>query len=149
MWKGRLKKTDFDANLQIVLTASVMLIAFGGILAFVVLYNLSVLNFCERIRDIATMMVLGFRQREVRLLVLAENVVSSLLGMAGGVPVGVLISYMIARDFGDDLDLVSRVSVQNVMMAAGITMLFTGFVNSVVSRKMRTIDMLEALKSVE
>jgi len=143
------QKTDFDANLQIVLTASVMLIAFGGILAFVVLYNLSVLNFCERIRDIATMMVLGFRQREVRLLVLAENVVSSLLGMAGGVPVGVLISYMIARDFGDDLDLVSRVSVQNVLMAAGITMLFTGFVNSVVSRKMRTIDMLESLKSVE
>lgn len=143
------QKSDFDANLQIVLTASVMLITFGGILAFVVLYNLSVLNFYERIRDIATMMVLGFKRSEVSSLVLAENVVSSLLGMAGGVPVGMLISYMIARDFGDDLDLVSRVSVQNVFSAAVITILFTAFVNGVVSKKMRTIDMLEALKSIE
>ncbi|AHM58171.1 ABC-type antimicrobial peptide transport system, permease component (plasmid) [Peptoclostridium acidaminophilum DSM 3953] len=143
------QKSDFDANLQIVFTASVMLIAFGGMLAFVVLYNLSVLNFCERIRDIATMKVLGFQQKEVRPLVLAENVVSSLLGIAGGVPVGMMISFLLARDFGDDLDLVSRISAFDFLMAAAITMLFTVFVNRVVSGKMRTIDMLEALKSIE
>lgn len=143
------QKSDFDANLQIVFTASVMLIAFGGMLAFVVLYNLSVLNFCERIRDIATMKVLGFYQKEVRSLVLAENVVSSLLGIAGGVPVGMLISSLLARDFGDDLDLVSKVSIRNFLLAAAITLIFTAIINSVVSRKMRTIDMLEALKSVE
>lgn len=143
------QKSDFDANLQIVFTASVMLIAFGGMLAFVVLYNLSVLNFCERIRDIATMKVLGFYQKEVRSLVLAENVVSSLLGIAGGVPVGMLISSLLARDFGDDLDLVSNVSIRNFLLAAAITLIFTAVINSVVSRKMRTIDMLEALKSVE
>lgn len=143
------QKSDFESNLKIIDIAVVMLITAGGILAFVVLYNLSILNFFERTRDLATLQVLGFYEKEIRSLVLVENILSAGIGIFAGIPIGELISSILAKGFGEDFDLISNVTAGHVLLAGGITVIFAFAVNLVVAKKIKTIDMLQALKSVE
>lgn len=74
------QKSDLTSNTAVIYIAVGMMIIMGSILAFVVLYNSSILNFTERMRDLSTLRVLGFYQKEVRSLVLMENVLSVILG---------------------------------------------------------------------
>lgn len=143
------QKADFEGNITVVYIAAFMLIVSGSILAFVVLYNMGILNFFERVRDLATLEVLGFYPKEIRPLVLMENVFSALAGILFGIPIGKIISDIIANGFGDDLDLISRIATDRVILAAVITMAFAAIINYIVSRKIKNIDMLQALKSVE
>ncbi|MDF2597157.1 MAG: ABC-type antimicrobial peptide transport system, permease component, partial [Clostridia bacterium] len=143
------QKASFEENLKIVYLSVVLLITFGGILAFVVLYNLSILNFFERLRDLATLQVLGFYKKEIRALVLVENLVSAIVGIFAGIPLGKLITDIIIKGFGENLDLISQVSRLNVLIAGVITFIFVIIVNLVVAKKIETIEMLQSLKSVE
>lgn len=140
---------DIQSSTKVVYTAGVMLIIMGGILAFVVLYNSSMLNFSERIRDLTTLKVLGFYQKEIRSLVLTENVLSVLLGLIFGVPLGKLLADIVAGGLNEQMDLISRVSIGTIAASGIITAIFALAINSVVARKMKSIDMLESLKSVE
>ena len=143
------QKKDFESNIKIVNVAAVMLIVSGSSLAFVVIYNMSILNFFERVRDLATLKVLGFYENEIRYLVLFENFISTLAGIVLGIPVGKLIVTIFVSGFGDDFDLNGKLSMSNILVSAVLTVLFMILVNMVVSKKMKKIDMLEALKSVE
>lgn len=143
------QKSDFEGNITVVYIAALMLIVSGSILAFVVLYNMGILNFYERVRDLATLEVLGFQAGEIRPLVLMENIFSAGMGIVLGIPVGKIISQIIANGFGEDMDLIGRITLNNVAIAAVLTLAFAAIVNYVVSKKIKTIDMLQALKSVE
>ena len=121
----------------------------GAILAFVVLYNSSILNFSERVRDLTTLKVLGFYQHEIRALVLTENILSVVFGSIFGVPLGKFIADVAASGMNDQLDLLSHIPFTTVVISGAITLLFALINNSVVAQKMRSLDMLEALKSVE
>jgi len=143
------QREGFEGNLSIIFIATIMLITFGGVLAFVVLYNLSILNFFERIRDLATLKVLGFYKQEIRALVFVENIVSATLGIFAGIPLGGAVANIIIKGFGENLDLVSKLTRNNILMAGGITFIFVIIVNVIVEQKIKTIDMLQALKSVE
>ncbi len=140
---------DIASNTRVVYIAAVMLIVMGGILAFVVLYNSSILNFAERIRDLATLRVLGFYQREVRAQVLTENILSVLFGLVLGIPVGKALAVIVAGGLDDRMDLIGHVTLGNVALAGIITLAFALIINVLVAKKMKNIDMLEALKSVE
>lgn len=140
---------DTKGSTQVVYIAAVLLIIMGAILAFVVLYNSSILNFSERIRDLATLKVLGFYQQEIRALVLTENILSVVLGAFFGVPLGKFIAEITASGLNDQLDLLSNVTLTTVVLSGAITLLFALINNSVVARKMKSLDMLDALKSVE
>lgn len=143
------QRADFEANLAIVDVAVTIMTVAGGVLAFVVLYNMGNLNFFERTRDLATLKVLGFNEKEIRSLVLVENVLSVAIGIVAGIPVGKLLSVILANGFGEDLDLLPVLTVQNVCISAVLTVLFALIVNRVVAHKMKRLDMLQALKSVE
>lgn len=143
------QKKDFESNINIVNIAAIMLIVSGSSLAFVVIYNMSILNFFERVRDLATLKVLGFYEKEIRYLVLFENFISTAAGIVLGIPVGKLITIIFVAGFGDDFDLNGTLSMGNIAISAVMTLVFMILVNTVVSRKMKRIDMLEALKSVE
>lgn len=143
------QKKDFESNINIVNVAAIMLIVSGSSLAFVVIYNMSILNFFERVRDLATLKVLGFYEKEIRYLVLIENFISTVAGIILGIPVGKMITTIFVAGFGDDFDLNGSLSIINIGISAVMTLLFMILVNTVVSRKMKRIDMLEALKSVE
>lgn len=140
---------DIQSSTRVVYIAGVMLIIMGGILAFVVLYNSSILNFSERIRDLTTLKVLGFYQKEVRSLVLTENILSVILGLFFGIPVGKVIAELVTRGLNDQMDLISNVSLGTVTLSGTITVIFALVINSIVAKKMKSIDMLESLKSVE
>ncbi len=143
------QKSDFEGNITVVYIAALMLIICGSILAFVVLYNMGILNFFERVRDLATLEVLGFHTGEIRPLVLMENIISAVVGIILGIPIGKIITQIIVTGFGEDMDLIGRITFDKVMIGAILTLIFAAVVNYIVSRKIKTIDMLQALKSVE
>ncbi|HOS70140.1 MAG TPA: ABC transporter permease [Bacillota bacterium] len=140
---------DVKSSTRVVYIAGVMLIIMGGILAFVVLYNSSILNFAERIRDLTTLKVLGFYQKEIRSLVLTDNTLSVIVGLILGMPVGKALAEIVAKGLNDQMDLIGNVSFGTVVFSVAITAVFAMFINSIVAVKMKGMDMLESLKSVE
>lgn len=143
------QKLDFQSNMQIVDIAAIMLIVAGSSLALVVIYNMSILNFFERIRDLSTLKVLGFYEREIRNLVIFENLLSTITGILLGIPTGKGIMVLITSGFGDDFSLAGEITLENVLVSATMTLLFMAVVNLIISKKIKQIDMLEALKSIE
>lgn len=128
----------------------VVLIVCAGILAFIVLYNLTNININERIREIATLKVLGFYDKEVSVYVFRETVLLTLLGTAVGLVLGRILLDFVVRTaeidivmFGRDVHLLSFIwSILLTLVFAVIVMLF-------MHRKLKYVNMVEALKSVE
>ena len=119
-------------------------------LAFVICYNMGLMNFTERTRDYATLKVLGYHQKEIRKLMLHENDITALLGVILGIPPGILLVDVILKSCEyDSMVFASNVTIQSILLASAITFAFTWFIEWVLTRKVRTIDMVEALKSVE
>lgn len=141
--------SGLSSSMGVINFAVAALIVMGASLAFVVLYNTGILNFVERIRDLATFRVLGFHHREIRNLVLVENYFSILLGTILGIPVGRFISWLIASSLDERMDLLGTITFPNVLIATAMTICFAWITNSSIARKMKQIEMLEALKSVE
>ena len=126
----------------------VILIVFGGILALVVLYNLGIMNFLEQTRSLATLMVLGFRDKEIRALMLTENILFAVFGALFGLPCGIYLHRMIIGSI-ESFNIPVYATVWTYVVSGILTILFALIVNMVLSKKMKTIDMLGALKSVE
>jgi len=140
---------SLSSSLGVVNFAVMFLIVVGASLAFVVLYNTGILNFVERIRDLATFRVLGFHHNEIRYLVLIENYISVFLGMLSGIPVGRFMSWIIASTIDERLDLLGNINLRDVVIAVVMTLFFSRIVNNIIAHKMKEIDIFEALKSVE
>ena len=119
-------------------------------LAFVICYNMGQLNFTERIREYATLKVLGYHQREIRGLMFRENNLTALLGVGAGIPLGLLLVRIILKmcEF-DQMVFVPYVSVKTVLLCSLATFVFTCLIQLLITRKVRRVDMVEALKSVE
>ncbi|NCC54810.1 MAG: ABC transporter permease, partial [Erysipelotrichia bacterium] len=127
-----------------------VLIAAAGLLAFVVLYNLTNVNISERLREIATIKVLGFYDLEVASYVYRENIFLTLIGSLAGLGLGVILHRLIMNlaempeiMFGRNINLLSY------CLAVMITALFAMIVNLVMYNKLKKIPMVESLKSVE
>ncbi len=125
-----------------------ILIVFGGGLACIVIYNLGIMSFFEQIRSLATLMVLGFHDREIKRLQLSENLIFAVAGVVCGIPLGIALDrFLILSITAMPLQVV--ITPTAVGLACGVTMAFALGVNRIIGRKMREIDMLGALKSVE
>lgn len=127
-----------------------MLTLFGGVLAFVVLYNLGIMNYFERIRELATLMVLGFYDKEIRVLVLRENTIFTLIGIIFGIPLGIWFhSNLMGNNESAGFEVDVYISYLTFFIAAGLTFVFSLLVNLSLGKKFKVIDMIGALKSVE
>ena len=119
-------------------------------LAFVVQYNMGILNLMERNREYATLKVLGYHQKEIRGLMKQENNLVMLLGVLGGLLPGRAFTALILKTCeGENTVFASTVNWPSYMVSALVTIAFSMFVTWILTRKVRTIDMVEALKSVE
>ncbi len=119
-------------------------------LAFVICYNMGLMNYTERTRDYATLKVLGYHQREIRSLMLREGDVTALLGVLLGIPPGIaLVSVILRTCEFESMVFVSHVSLRSVLLSCVITYFFSLFIEWLLTLKVRGIDMVEALKSVE
>lgn len=141
---------SFDDTIQSLNIVIVVLIAAAGMLAFVVLYNLTNVNISERIREIATIKVLGFYDKEVSSYVYRENIMLTIIGALCGLMLGIWLHGMIMNlaemenvMFGRNIYFLSFV------YAFVITLLFAGIVNAFMYRKLKNVPMVESLKSVE
>ncbi|MCK9478859.1 MAG: ABC transporter permease [Firmicutes bacterium] len=125
-----------------------ILIIFGGILALVVLYNLGIMSFYEQVRSLATLLVLGFYDDETAKLLLTENIVFTVLGIVAGIPLGVGLAKFVLDSVGT-VPMHLSITPVSYFLSVAITMSFAIFVNIFLGKKMKEIDMLGALKSVE
>lgn len=119
-------------------------------LAFIICYNMGLLNFTERTRDYATLKVLGYHQKEIRSLMLRENNYVAILGVLMGIVPGVwLVDVIMKMCEYESMVFVTNVSWPSILGASLITYVFSFMIQWLLTRKVRTIDMVEALKSVE
>ena len=146
-------ETQFSEGMTILdATATAFSIMSGAALglAFVICYNMGLMNFTERIRDYATLKVLGYHQREIRSLMLRESSLTAFLGTLLGIPPGIaLVSIILKTCEFDSMVFVGHVKAPSVLLACVITSSFAVCVEWLLTRKVRGIDMVEALKSVE
>lgn len=127
-----------------------VLIVCAGLLAFVVLYNLANINIEERIREIATIKVLGFYDAEVSAYVSRENTISSLLGMGAGLILGIPFERFIIHTAEVDAVMFNPdIGVWSFVLAGLFTFGFSLLVNSAMHFHLKKISMVESLKSVE
>ena len=128
----------------------VVLIVSAGLLAFVVLYNLNNINITERQRELATLKVLGFYDGEVASYVYRENMVLTLFGIVAGMGIGTFLHQYVIRTVEVDMMMFGRnVFPRSYLWSALITLAFALFVNVMMFYRLRKIDMIESLKSVE
>ena len=119
-------------------------------LAFVICYNMGLMNFSERTREYATLKVLGYHQWEIRGLIIGENNLVALLGVALSIIPGVNLTGLVLRVCETEtLVYPSYVAPLSVVFACLITYAFSMLIQLLLIRKVRGIDMVEALKSVE
>ena len=127
-----------------------ILIVSAGLLAFVVLYNLSNINISERIRELATIKVLGFYDREVYDYVTRETILLTLIGIVLGLGVGYFLnSYILGTCEIDMLRFEKVIKPISYVYATAITLVFSIIVNIVTYFALKKIDMIGSLKSVE
>ncbi|MCJ8010868.1 ABC transporter permease [Paenibacillus sp. KQZ6P-2] len=128
----------------------VVLIISAAALAFVVLYNLTNINVSERIRELSTIKVLGFYDKEVTMYIYRENMILTVLGIIVGNLLGVLLHRFVLQTAEMDEMMFSRtIHAISYGYAAALTLLFSGIVMVSMHYKLKHIDMIEALKSVE
>ena len=128
----------------------VVLVISAAALAFVVLYNLSNVNISERLREIATIKVLGFTEKEVNQYVNRESLVLAFIGACVGLVVGIGLHHLIMNLAElDDIMFGRTISLQSFAISFVLTMVFAIFVNFVMKFKLRKIKMVESLKAVE
>lgn len=127
-----------------------LLIVAAVMLDVVILYNLGILNFTERSREYATLKVLGFYQKEIRSFALRENLATTITGWLIGIPVGFwFLKQYVGAVSSSTIDMTPRLPAQDFLLATVITVGCSICVNLFLSRKVRKIDMIGALKSVE
>ena len=122
----------------------------AALLAFIVLYNLTNINITERIREIATIKVLGFNQLEVSQYVFRENLFLTAIAAVVGIPLGKwLLAFVIDNIVVKMIYFEPRVTNLNILTAVALTFAFAAFVNLAMQRRLRNVSMTESLKSVE
>lgn len=128
----------------------IVLIVSAGLLAFVVLYNLNNININERKRELATIKVLGFYDGEVSAYVYRENILITIIGIGAGVVLGIVLHRFVITTVEVDACMFGRnINLPSFLIASAFTAGFSIFVNVVMHFKLKKIDMVESLKSVE
>ena len=129
---------------------TVILIVLAAVLAFVVLYNLTNINITERKKELATIKVLGFYDREVSSYIFRETIILTILGCIAGLVLGVFMHRMVITTVEVDLVMFGReIEPMSFVYSAALTILFSLIVDIVMKPKMNSIDMVDSLKSVD
>ncbi len=142
--------SSFSETVKILDLVIFVLIVSAGALAFVVLYNLTNVNITERIREIATLKVLGFYDREVSSYVFRENIILSIMGAAVGLLLGVaLCRFVVTTAELDEVMFGREIHLLSFVWAFLITVAFSLIVNMLMTGVLKKISMVESLKSVD
>lgn len=143
-------RKTFTSSLSAVNYAVLLVIACAAALAFVVLYNLTNINMTERMRELATLKVLGFYDRELSAYVYRENVILTFFGVALGMVMGKFLHQWLVLTVEIDLLMFGRQAAPaSYLYSVILTTLFSLLVNLSAHKKLKKLDMVESLKTVE
>ena len=143
-------RNTYGSSLASVDYAVVLIIVCAAALAFVVLYNLTNINITERMRELATLKVLGFYDRELSAYIYRENVILTVFGVGIGMLMGKMLHQWLILTVEIDMLMFGRtLSLPSYLYAVVLTILFSLIVNLAAHRKLKHIDMVESLKTVE
>lgn len=142
--------SDFNDMIGSLDAIVLVLILSAAALSFVVLYNLTNINISERLREIATIKVLGFYNREVSAYVYRENLILTVIGMVIGLFLGIFLHLYVVSTAEVDMVMFGRIiKGTSFIYSVILTLLFSGLVNLVMFFRLRNIRMVESLKTVE
>ena len=143
-------QNTYQQSMAVVDAAVLLVIVSAGALAFVVLLNLSSINLTERLRELATLKVLGFYDREMAAYVFRENVLLTVFGVLAGLVMGKFLHRWLIGTVEIDLMMFGRSAHPlSYLWAALLTVLFSFLTGLLSRRRLRDIDMVESLKTVE
>ena len=143
-------KANFDDTIKSLDLVVFVMICCAGALSFIVLYNLTNVNISERIREIATIKVLGFYDKEVSAYIFRENILLTAIGALAGLLLGVVFHRFIMVTVEMDYVMFGRqIKLMSFIMAGAITMIFSLIVNWAMYYKLKNVKMVESLKSVD
>ena len=143
-------RDSFTDSMNAINYAVVIIILAAAALAFVVLYNLTNINITERTRELATLKVLGFYDREITAYVYRENVFLTLFGIALGLVLGRFLHAWMVVTVEVDLVMFGRTApAYAYVLAAALTVVFSVVVNIAAHFRLKKVDMVESLKTVE
>ena len=140
---------SFDKFMELMNTMILLLVVAAVVLGLVVLYNLGVMSYTERYREMATLKVVGFRDRQIGRILIGQNLWLTVLGVVIGLPAGVgVLQYLLtalASDYEMKLTLGPLTYAVSILLTFGVSLL----VGWMIARRTRSIDMVEALKGVD
>ena len=130
-------------------TMIVVLVAAAIVLGVVVLYNLGVMSYVERYRELATLKILGFRDKTIGRLLISQNIWLTVIGVLIGLPGGVGILKVLVVSLASEYELSITLGVLTYSVSILLTFGVSLLVGFMVARKNKKIDMVEALKGAE
>ncbi|MDO4830029.1 MAG: FtsX-like permease family protein [Clostridia bacterium] len=140
---------SFDSFMSILNVSVILLIAGAVILGIVVLYNLGVMSYTERYREMATLKVIGFRDKRIGNLMTGQNLWVTLIGVMIGIPLGVWTLDYLINALASEYEMKLALSPLTFILTAAMTFGVSLLVSFMVARKNKKIDMVEALKGAE
>lgn len=127
-----------------------LIIGFSSFLAITVLYNLTTINISERLREIATLKVLGFNDKEISMYVYRETIILTIIGIFIGIFFGLALNYFVLTVAEtDELIFIKDINYLSYIYALLIMIIFTIVVQIITSFILKKINMIDSLKSVE
>lgn len=142
-------KKAFSETMEIMNSMVYVMVVAAVLLGVVVLYNLGVLSFVEKTREVATLKVLGFKSSRIRNILQKQNIWLTTIGICFGLYSGWGMLYIICTTVSDTLDMFPIITLPTYLYSIGGTFLVSIAVNFMFSGKVKTIDMVDALKGVE
>lgn len=140
---------SYDTFMDIMNTMIVVLVVAAIVLGVVVLYNLGVMSYVERYRELATLKVLGFRDKTIGRLLISQNIWLTVIGVLIGLPGGVGILKVLVASLASEYELSITLGVLTYSVSILLTFGVSLLVGFMVARKNKKIDMVEALKGAE
>lgn len=140
---------SFDTFNEIMNMMVAVLIVAATVLGIVVLYNLGVMSYTERYREMATLKVVGFRNRKIGKLLISQNMWVTVIGVIVGIPAGIGTLSFLVTQLASEYEMRISVSVLSIVVSAVLTFAVSLLVSLMVARKNKKIDMVEALKGAE
>mgnify|MGYP004657029835 FL=1 len=140
---------SYDTFMEIMNTMIVVLVAAAIVLGVVVLYNLGVMSYVERYRELATLKILGFRDKTIGRLLISQNIWLTVIGVLIGLPGGVGILKVLVVSLASEYELSITLGVLTYSVSILLTFGVSLLVGFMVARKNKKIDMVEALKGAE
>lgn len=139
----------YDSFMEIMNLMVLIFVLAAVVLGTVVLYNLGVMSYVERSRELATLKVLGFRDKQIGKLLISQNVWLTVIGVLVGLPAGVGVLYVLITSLVSEYELKLMMGVLTYSVSILLTFGVSLAVGFMVARKNRKIDMVEALKGAE